>query len=183
MAKLVDKTYGQALFDLGVEDGKVDVYAEQVAVVRSIFEENPELMKMLSHPQISKEDKIQIIKECFDGKADDAITGFMVIVVKAGRQTEFMAIFDYFLEAVKAYKHIGTAYVTSAVELTDEQKAAVEARLLELTDNVAYDMVYRVDAALIGGMVIRIGDKVVDSSIKTKLETISRQLLSIQLGN
>ena len=48
--------------------------------------------------------------------------GFLDIVVRAGRQSEFLNIFEYFLNAVKAYKHIGTAYVTSAVPLSEAQK-------------------------------------------------------------
>ena len=86
------------------------------------------------------------------------------------------------MNAVKAYKHIGTAYVTSAVPLSEAQKEKIEARLLELTDNVAYDIHYSTDANLIGGMVIRIGDKVADSSIKTKLEMMTRDLMKIQLS-
>ena len=82
---------------------------------------------------------------------------------------------------MKEYKNIGTAYVTSAVALTDEQKAAVEKRLLETTKYVQFEMHYSVDAELIGGMVIRIGDRVVDSSIKSKLYSLTRELSKIQL--
>ena len=71
--------------------------------------------------------------------------------------------------------------MTSAVELSDEQKAAVRERLLAITDNVAYEMHFNVDASLLGGMVIRIGDKVVDSSIRTKLDTLSKNLMKIQI--
>ena len=71
--------------------------------------------------------------------------------------------------------------MTSAKELTERQKLAIETRLLELTDFISFEMVYQTDPSLIGGMIIRIGDKVVDSSIKTKLENMSKELLSIQL--
>ena len=67
------------------------------------------------------------------------------------------------------------------MELTDEQKAAVEKRLLETTKYVQFEMHYDVDAELIGGMVIRIKDRVVDSSIKTKLYDLTRELSKIQL--
>lgn len=182
MAKLADKTYGQALFDLAVEEQKVDTFAEQIDAVYRLFNENPDLERLLRHPKIVSEEKEAVIKRCFDGRVDDEITGFLLIVVKAGRQAEFLRIFEYFLEAVKAYRHIGTAYVTSAVELTAVQKEAIKARLLELTDNVSYEIHYRVDESLIGGVVIRIGDKVVDSSIKTQLDMMTRDLLNIQLS-
>ncbi len=181
MARLADRTYGQALFELSVEENKVDTYAAQISDVRALFAGNPDLMKLLTHPQIQSEQKIEVIQNCFEGQVDDQIEAFMEIIIKAGRQAEMMKIFDYFLKQVKAYKHIGTAYVTSAKELTERQKLAIEARLLELTDFISFEMVYQTDPSLIGGMVIRIGDKVVDSSIKTKLENMSKELLSIQL--
>lgn len=181
MARLADRTYGQALFELSVEENKVDTYAEQISDVRTLFVSNPDLMKLLTHPQIQSEQKIEVIQKCFESQVDDQIESFMEIIIKAGRQAEMIKIFDYFLKQIKAYKHIGTAYVTSAKELTERQKLAIETRLLELTDFISFEMVYQTDPSLIGGMIIRIGDKVVDSSIKTKLENMSKELLSIQL--
>ena len=90
-------------------------------------------------------------------------------------------VLDYFIDCVKEYKNIGTAYVTSAMELSEAQKAAVEKRLLETTKYVKFEMHYAVDSALIGGMVIRIGDRVVDSSVRTKLNDLTRELSKIQL--
>lgn len=182
MAKLVDKTYGQALFDLGVEESRIDAFADEVEVIKAVFVENPDLMVLLTHPQITKESKIEVIRNGFGGKISDELVGFLVIIIKASRQSDLMGILEYFLDVVKAYKHIGVAYVTSSVELTDAMKQAVEKRLLAITDNVKYEMHFSVDESLIGGMVIRIGDKVVDSSIQTKLSTLTRSLLKIQLN-
>ena len=67
------------------------------------------------------------------------------------------------------------------MESREDQKAAVEKRLLATTKYVKFEMHYDVDAALIGGMVIRIGDRVVDSSVKTKLYDLTRELSKIQL--
>lgn len=177
MAKLVDKTYGQALFELSVEENKVDELAGQTEILSDLFRENPGFLDILNHPQISKEEKLQVIKDCFDGKMDDDLTGFLTTIVEAGRQKFIPSILDYFIQAVKTHKHIGTAYVTTAAELSMEHRQAVERRLLEITDNLSYEMHFDVDPALIGGMIIRIGDKVVDSSIRGKLERLSHSLL------
>ena len=69
----------------------------------------------------------------------------------------------------------------TAVPLSEAQKAKVEKRLLETTDYRSFEMRYEVDETLLGGMVIRIGDRVVDSSIRTKLENLSRQLYQTKL--
>lgn len=86
-----------------------------------------------------------------------------------------------FLDRVKEYQNIGTAYVTSAFELSKEQKLAVEKRLLDTTKYVKFEMHFEVDTALIGGMKIRIGDRVVDSSVSSRLERLTRDLTKIQL--
>ena len=88
---------------------------------------------------------------------------------------------SYFVGEVKEYKKIGTAYVTSAMELSDAQKEQLMKKLIQTTEYVEFEMHYDVDAALIGGMVIRIKDRVVDSSIRTKLYDLTRELSKIQL--
>ena len=103
------------------------------------------------------------------------------MLVEKGHYHEIDEVLVYFQDRVKEHKNIGTAYVTSAVELSEVQKAAVVKRLLETTKYVEFEMHYQVDAALIGGMVIRIGDRVVDSSIQTKLHDLTRELTKIQL--
>jgi F-type H+-transporting ATPase subunit delta len=122
------------------------------------------------------------MEKVFKEEFSDTIVGFLVIIVQKGRYNDIPAIFQYFLEQVMEYKNIGTAKVTSAVALTDEQKAAVEKRLLEVTKYVKFNMEYAVDESLIGGMVIRIGDRVVDSSIRSQINSMAKDLMKIQLN-
>lgn len=182
MAKLVTKTYGEALFELAVETGTVDTVMEEVKVVIEIFKENPELFKLLNHPKISKEEKITVIENIFKGKFSDTIVGFLVLIVDKGRYNEINGIFDCFMYKVKELKNIGIAYVTSAIELSEEEKKNIEKKLLLTTKYVGFEMNYAVDKSIIGGLVIRIGDRVVDSSIKTKIENLAKDLSRIQLA-
>ena len=80
------------------------------------------------------------------------------------------------------YKKIGTAYVKTAVPLSEEQKEKVLKRLLATTDYKEFRMNYSVEPELLGGMIIRINDRVVDSSIKTKLDKLAGDLKKIQLS-
>ena len=102
-------------------------------------------------------------------------------MISKGRAGEILSVFDYFVALVKEEKKIGQASVTTAVALSDIQKEKVEKKLLETTKYETFEMHYCVDETLIGGMVIRIGDRVVDSSIRTKLNDLSRQLRNIQV--
>ena len=181
MAKLVSNTYGDALFELALEENKIDSLSEEITVVLLALAENQDLTKLMNHPKISKDEKVTLIEDIFKGRVSMELTGLMRMLVEKGHYHEIDDVLGYFLGRVKEHKNIGTAYVTSAVELTETQKAAVVKRLLETTKYVEFEMHYSVDAALIGGMVIRIGDRVVDSSIKTKLYDLTRELTKIQL--
>ena len=110
------------------------------------------------------------------------MTGFLVLVVDKGRQRELTDIFEYFTDRVREHKNIGVAHVSTPVEMSDAQKEQVLKKLLATTKYTDFEMHYKVDESLIGGMVIRIGDRVVDSSIKTKLEDIARSLKNVQLA-
>ena len=179
MAKLVSNTYGDALFELALENNQLDSMLEEVKAVASVLQENEDLTKLMNHPKIVKEEKIKIIEEIFTNQVSREVVGLMRMIVQKGHFNEMESGFMYFIDRVKEYKNIGTAYVTSAVTLSDGQKSAVEKRLLETTKYVKFEMHFDVDAALIGGMTIRIGDRVVDSSVKNKLNDLTRELLKI----
>ena len=181
MAKLVSATYGEALFEVAMEQNMVDALYEEVKAVYDALALNKELIEFLNHPKIEKSNKISTIEEIFNKFVSKELTGLIVTVVKKDRSKDLTNILEYFLNKVKEFKKIGTAYVTTPMELTDEAKKKVEKRLLETTGYVKFEMIYDVDASLIGGMVIRIGDRVVDSSIKHKLSEISRQLNKIDV--
>ena len=182
MAKLVSKVYGDALMQAARDKSKLDEVFEESMELYRIFKEQQDLIHLLDHPQVVKEEKIQIIRNVFQSRLSDEMMGFLTAIVDKGRQNEILSILDYFIAQVKEEKGIGTARVTSAVEMTSAQKEQLKKRLLATTRYVEFDMDYSVDPSLIGGMVIRIGDRVVDSSIKTQLYELKKELLNVQLA-
>ena len=182
MAKLVSKVYGDALFEEAMEKNVLSQWYEEIGALRTICLENPDLAQFLNHPQIIKEEKKKVVETIFSGKLSEGLLGFLVTVIEKGRQNDMIPICDYFTDRVKAYKKIGVVKVTSALPLSEDQKKRVEDRLLETTGFVSLETEYAVDESLLGGLVIRIGDRVVDSSIKTRLEEIRRDLMKLQLA-
>lgn len=183
MAKIVAKVYGDALFDLAIERQELDLVAEEIQVLKDTLAESAELLTFLNHPKVSNEEKIKSIEEIFKGKFSDTTVGFLVIVVTKGRYNELEAIITYFQETVREYRKIGKASVTSATELSPEQKQKIEAKLLESTEYVEFIMQYEIDPSIIGGLIIRIGDRVVDSSIRSKIDMMKKDLMKLQLAN
>lgn len=182
MAKLVSKTYGEALFETAQEAGKTEQMLEEVTGVQTVLSQNPDFDRLMKHPGIPKQDKTKIVENIFKGRVCDELTGFLRVVIEKERYRDLSAIFQYFTDKVKEVQKIGVAYVTTAVELTEAQQKSVEKRLLETTCYLTMEMHYKTDASIIGGMIIRINDRVVDSSIRTKLNDLKKQLLQVQLG-
>ena len=181
MAKLVSKTYGDALFELALEENLLDEFYDAAKVILEVLKNNQEFSDFMNHPQIIKEDKIKMVEEVFEERIPGEIIGLMTLMITKGRAEELKSVFDYFVAAVKEEKKIGIADVTTAIELNAAQKERVEKRLLETTKYERFEMNYHVDESLIGGMIIRIGDRVIDSSVKTILYDLTRELRNIQV--
>ena len=182
MAKLVSKTYGDALFELALEEKKVDLLFDEAKVFLEVIQKDDELIRFMKHPKIVKEEKLKTGKAIFDKKFSKEFAGFLMILVQKDRFSEIEKTLEYFIGRMKEHKKIGVAYVSTAKALSDAQKEKVRKRLLETTDFETFEMNYTVDETLLGGMVIRVGDRVVDTSIKNKLKNLSKQLYALQVG-
>ncbi len=181
MAKSAITTYGEALFQIAVESSSCLQMLEEVSELKKILSDNPDLGVLMSNPRFSKEEHSEILGKVFRGRIDDKLFSFLELLVIKGRYGNLDGILDYFESRVKEYLHIGQATVTSAIKIDDEMKKRIREKLLSTTDYKEIEIEYITDPSLIGGMVIRIKDRIVDNSVRTKLENISRDLHKIQL--
>lgn len=181
MAKLVSDVYSDALFELAIKDDKIDDFYDQVTVILEVLDDNDELFSIMCHPKIDHEEKVSLVEEIFKGRISDEIVGLMVMIISKDHFKDIKDVFARYIDRVKEHKNIGVAYIKTPMELNDRQKGEVEKRLLDTTSYVSIETNYEVQPDLIGGMVIRIGDRVVDSSVKTKIYELSRQMSQIQL--
>jgi F-type H+-transporting ATPase subunit delta len=135
----------------------------------------------MDNPRITIDEKAEIMEKVFQGQISKELLGLLKLLVLKGHFSEIGLVFSYFIAQGKEHKQIGMATVTSALPLTEEQKKHVVDKLLATTKYKDIEIDYQVDKSLIGGMVIRIGDRVVDGSIKTKLQRLTEELSKIQL--
>ena len=138
MAKLVETTYGEALFELAIQESKIDELCEEAQVVIDVFKDNQDLVKILRSPKVEKGDKEELIKNVFDKFVSKDITGLLTVMVSKDRQDKIVSTLQYFIKRVYEYKKIGVAFVTTARPLTDDQKLSVVSRLLATTDYVDF---------------------------------------------
>lgn len=187
MAKVVSKTYGEALWEIAMEKeaatpGAAEEFIAELDALTDILEKEKKFGELIAHPGISKTDKLEVVKAVFEGRISPEFYEFLHLLVDKGRYRDLPEIMEYLIAMKKEWLKIGVVYVTTAVPLNKEQERQIEQRILETTQYERLEMHYDVDEELIGGMMIRIGDRVVDSTIKRKLNDLTRQLLQIQLS-
>ena len=181
MAKLVLRPYATALFEIAEEQDEIKAFSEQVNVVIEVIEQNPDYMELLLHPKITLDQKIELIETVFKDKIADEITGTLTIILRKGRQGVLLDILAEFLEMVSSHLGIVKAMVTSAVELNNQQLEQIKIKIQSTTDKDV-ELHAEVDKALIGGMIIRVGDNVVDASTLGRIREIKEGLMNLQLA-
>lgn len=169
------------MFELALESGQVDDLYEEAKKMLNIVQENEDLAKIMNHPKIVVEEKQKMAENIFKNRASREMIGLLTMLIAKGHFKEFGNVLEYFIQQVKEYKKIGTAYVVSPVELSLAQKDSIRRKLLDTTKYLQFEFKYEVDPSLIGGVVIRIGDRVVDGSIKNKLARLTSELVKTKL--
>lgn len=182
MAKLVSQVYGEALFASAKEQKQLETLGAEVRFVKEMLEEHEDLKKLLLHPKLSREEKIEVVRTIFMGRVSDILTGFLVTVTEKDRQSELPAIFAYFEDRLREEKGIGAVVVASAMALRPSQKMKIEQRLKETTQFKSLEVQYEIKPELIGGITVTIGDRVVDGSIRTRLYRMERDLRKLQIS-
>ncbi|ADZ85305.1 ATP synthase F1 subunit delta [Cellulosilyticum lentocellum] len=179
MAKLVVKRYATALFDIASSEGKMATYEEEVKVIIKVLQDEPDFMAVLENHKVTTEEKISLLETIFTGKVENSILGLLVLLVKKGRQSEMINVLEGFLERIKKESGIVKATVTSAVALKEGQVEAIKAKL-EASTKSKIELETIVDEGIIAGLVIRVGDKVVDASIKGEMQALKKQLSKLR---
>ena len=176
MAKLVSKVYGDAYVSVVSEKNNLIDALEEIKLLKNILLENGEIIELLDSPKLDDEEKTAFIKGIFENHISVDSLGFLLTVIEKKRQAELLSIVDYVIDCIKELLLIGKATITTALELDDAKKERIVDELLKTSHYKSLEVEYVVDNSIIGGIVIRIGDRVVDSSVKTRIEKMRKML-------
>ena len=176
MAKLVSKVYGDAYVSVVSEKNNLIDALEEIKSVKNIFTENNEIMGLLDSPKMDDEEKVSFLKGIFEHHISDDSMGLLLTVIEKKRQAELSAIFDYIIDCIKELLLIGKATITTALPLDDAKKERIVEELIKSSRYKSLEAKFIVDESILGGIVIRIGDRVVDSSVKTRIEKMRKML-------
>lgn len=171
MAGVVAKSYSEALFSLASEEGKLDVYKDQLCLIQEQLKENPDFMRVLTHPKIHKDEKKKMLESVFSQAVDHTVLNFLKLLVDKGR---FINLADITKEFVKQYNEVNNilvAIVTSAKELSEDETKRIQ-EMLEKKTQKKVDMRMCINTDLIAGIRIKIGDQVLDNTAKARMERL-----------
>lgn len=164
--------YATALFDLADEQKALDPVADDLRSIQSLISESDDMRRMVRSPVISRDDQGKAMAAIMDKAAASELTAKFIGYLAAHRRLfALSAIIKSFLAELASRRGEVTAEVTSARSLNDEQAKAVEDALKKAVGGkVAVE--HRVDPALIGGLVVKVGSRMVDSSLATQLQKL-----------
>lgn len=172
--------YAQAVFELAQEKDMLDEVQQQLTMVESTISGHNELATLLYHPRVPAQAKKETISKLFGTEIVEFLHKFLMLLVDKRRETLLPAIVEEYVKIANQARNIDEAEVTTAMPLTEAEKAALVAKLSAVTGkNIILKTA--VNAKLLGGVVVKIGDKLVDGSVARQLQTLKMALLKTEV--
>jgi len=170
----VASRYAKSLLLMSIDENILEEVYNDMKLVNSTCIENRELTLLLKSPIVKADKKNAILAEIFNKKVSIISSAFISIILSKKREGILPDIANSFIEAYKIHNNITTASVTTAVPLTKDQKTVIIA-LIKKQGKSNVELQEVVNEEVIGGMVLRIGDKQIDESIKKKLTNLEME--------
>ncbi|MCK4390567.1 MAG: ATP synthase F1 subunit delta [Desulfobacterales bacterium] len=172
----IARRYAKAVLTIGKEDGQAESYKEELGGVVKLLEEQKELEQAIANPLYDAESRKKVLKFVVDRLAlSRVMSSFLLLLFDKGRFQYLKDIYTFYEKLTDELANIVRADLVSAVELPEESIATIRAALSEKTGKEVR-MEVSVDPALIGGAVTRIGDLVLDGSVRTQLVSLKESL-------
>lgn len=178
MTGAVGKVYSEALFELAAEQNCAEQVFNELEALKAVWRDNPGLSKLLCAPTVGIGEKLAAVENIFKGRASDIVYNFICVITEKNRGAYLPEIADSYKE--KWYDASGIAEVTvaSCKPLT----AAMRKKLVKKLEAVYKKKIIlteKVDKTLIGGIVVKYGDTMLDGSVKTRLDNMQKQISGI----
>ncbi|WP_455675109.1 F0F1 ATP synthase subunit delta [Pradoshia sp.] len=173
---LAAKRYANALFQTAKEENQIDRLETEIRTVKEVFETNSRFIEFLEHPKVSMENKKQAIATAF-ATASPSIQNLLMLLVERHRETIVPELADEFIMLVNEQTGIVDAKVYSVRPLSNAEQEGISKVFARKIGKQALRIENIVDSSLLGGIKIRIGNRIFDGTIQGKLDRLERSLL------
>ncbi len=163
------QNYAKALFETGQN------FAADLDCVQKVITTSDDFNSIISNPAIDLQLKYSILDEIFQNQIDEKVLRFIKILTEKNRLGEFNEICAAYNEKVQDANNIKIAEITSAIELNDEIKTKIVTKLSEKLNKKIHPQ-WKINPEIISGLVFKIGDDIIDTSLQTKIESIGKNI-------
>lgn len=172
---IVIRRYAKALYGLAAEKGKADSVENELSQLHELFEKSEPLADFMDNPNISAEAKADVIRQAFDGTLSAYVYNTVRLLLERGRELLIPDLFHAYVEIADEAQGRASALVTSTRALTEEEQNHISEVFSRVTGK-RIRVSSEVDESLLGGLTVRIGDRLFDGSLKGKLDRLQKQL-------
>lgn len=172
--------YAHALFDISRIDETIDRSEEELRQLKDAITSNIDFKKYLTDPSIPVPEKIRAAFDIFGGQACPAIQAFISVLIILDAVEQIEQVYNDYRETINNFKKQVSIDIISAVEL-DKKTVVLIKKEIDLKENLDVRIRNIVDPGILGGIVIKIGDRVIDLSVNNKIEDLRNKLKSIEL--
>lgn len=173
MAELIASRYASALFDAGKDLDKVSEFYEELKLLREVFKEEEKLIQILSHPKISKNEKKDLIKNIFQNQVSQELINFLYILIDKKREKNILEIIKVYEDLYYDYEGVLRVMATTASLMKEDSKNRLS-KVLEEKLNKKILIKNKVEEDIIGGVKLEIEGKLIDGTIKGKLDAMAK---------
>ena len=167
--------YAKSLLDLAIEKGQLEEVYADMQWMQAVCKSNRDFVNLLKSPVISGDKKIKIVDAVAAGKLHSLTSAFNTLLTKKTRESNLPEIASAFITQYKEYKKIYTVKLTTASPASDNLKNAIINQVKKAGGYENIELEEKVDKDIIGGFVLQVGDKLVDTSIAYDLKAIAKQ--------
>ena len=170
------RRYAKALFELAEERKNIESIAEELATFQKLLSENAELRNFFFSPEAGKEQKIKFVQDNFKGRFSTLLIHFLHLLIEKGRQNILDEIASEFGKRYDRYQNKVRASAITAIPMSEADMQSLN-DLLSKRFQANFEIKNRVDADILGGVVLQIDGKVLDGSIRNQLKRLRAQML------
>lgn len=177
--RLADK-YSLAIFEIAEEKSSIQKMYKQLLAVQELLNENNELHDFVNNPLVPKVSKKEVVQQVLADGTDPMLLNFFLVLIEKDRVSLFDSICKAYKKFMNEKENIVDVKVTTARKITAKQEAEVAEKVSKML-NKKVVLSKHIDARLLGGIVIQVGDKLIDGSVARRLKNIKHSLQSIDV--
>ncbi len=174
------RKYAMAMFELAQDEDKLIKYGDELLQIRELFATQPLLKAFLGNPQIQPSEKKQLLDKVLGSDIEKSVHNFMMLLIDKHRITLIEEIVGEYEALSNQARNIVVAHVTTAVAMNQKQQDALTAKLKAITGK-DIQLKTHIDSSIIGGVVVKMGDRLIDGSVTSQIQSLTKQLMANQV--